>query len=56
MRKLYLWGWYSSEFVTDWLIPEIEKNCKQYGVLSQTAYEIFQKNKFAENRDRKSVV
>ena len=48
-NKLNLWGWYSPQTVVDQLIPEIEKNCRQYGIKWQAAYEIFQKNKFAQN-------
>ncbi len=36
-------------FVKQELIPEILKNCAQFGLLSQTAYDAFQKHKFAEN-------
>lgn len=46
---LVLWAWFSPAFVRQELIPEIEKNCKEFGVFSQTAYDAYQKNKFAAN-------
>lgn len=46
---LVLLARFGSSFVEQELIPEIEKNCKQFGIFSQTAYDVFQKNKFAAN-------
>lgn len=46
---LVLWARFSSTFVEQELIPEIEKNCEQQGGFSKTAYDAFQKNKFARN-------
>ena len=40
---------YNPLFVKQELFPEIEKYCTEFGILSQTAYDIFQKNKFAKN-------
>lgn len=40
---------YNPLFVIQELFPEIEKYCTEFGILSQTAYDIFQKNKFAKN-------
>lgn len=48
-EKLVLLAWFNPELVENELIPEIEKNCMEFGMISQTAYNIFQKNKFAEN-------
>lgn len=48
-NRLILWGWFNPKLVKNKLIPDIEKNCVQYGVMFPTAYEIFQKNKFAIN-------
>ena len=31
------------------MLPEIEQNCLQDGIIFPDAYRIFQKNKFAEN-------
>ncbi len=47
--RLILWGWFNPKLVKNKLIPDIEKNCVQYKVMFPTAYEIFQKNKFAIN-------
>ncbi len=41
---------YNPLFVKQELFPEIEKYCTEFGILSQTAYDIFQKNKFAKNQ------
>lgn len=46
---LVLWAKFSPVFVEQELIPEIEKNCAQYGIYSQSAYEAFKKEKFAAN-------
>ncbi len=47
--KLVLWLRFHPKLVKEELIPEIEKNCIKYSIVSQTAYEIFEQNKFAEN-------
>lgn len=44
---LVLLARYSPAFVVQELIPEIEKNCEQFGIYYPTAYDAFQKNKFA---------
>lgn len=46
---LVLWARFSPIFVKQELIPEIEKNCMEFGIFSQTAYNAFQKSKFAVN-------
>lgn len=46
---LMLLARYGSVFVEQELIPEIEKNCAQQGIYSQSAYEAFEKYKFAAN-------
>ncbi|MBO5033900.1 MAG: hypothetical protein J6C19_05820 [Lachnospiraceae bacterium] len=46
---LVLLARFSPAFVKQELIPEIEKNCTEFGIFSQTAYDTFQKNKFEEN-------
>lgn len=46
---LVLWARYSPAFVERELIPEIKENCARYGIYSQTAYEAFEKDKFAAN-------
>ncbi len=46
---LVLWARFSQEFIKNELIPEIEKNCAQLGVFSQTAYDAFQKNKYSSH-------
>lgn len=46
---LILFERFSPAFVKHELIPEIEKNCTELGIFSQTAYDIFQKNKYAAN-------
>lgn len=46
---LVLWAKYSPTFVERELIPEIKENCAQYGIYSQSAYEAFEKDKFAAN-------
>lgn len=46
---LVLWARFSPTFMKQELIPEIEKNCTEFGIFSQTAYDIYQKNKFAAN-------
>lgn len=46
---LVLWAKYSPTFVERELIPEIKQNCAQYGIYSQSAYEAFEKDKFAAN-------
>ncbi|MCI9079492.1 MAG: hypothetical protein HFH68_11300 [Lachnospiraceae bacterium] len=48
-NRLIMMGWFSQESVRDWLLPEIEQNCLKDGIMFPDAYEIFQKNKFAEN-------
>ena len=40
---------FSQIFVRQELIPEIENNCIKFGIFSQTAYDAFQKSKFAVN-------
>ena len=44
---LVLLARYSPAFAGQELIPEIEKNCEQFGICYPTAYDAFQKNKFA---------
>lgn len=48
-NRLILMGWFNPKFVQNELIPEFEENCAQYGIEFPAAYDIFQKNKFAEN-------
>ncbi|MDE6616676.1 MAG: hypothetical protein K2K35_08905 [Lachnospiraceae bacterium] len=48
-NRLILMGWYSQDLARSWLLPEIEQNCSQNGIIFPEAYGIFQKNKFAEN-------
>lgn len=42
-NRLILLGRYNTQFVQDRLIPEIENNRSQYGVLFPDAYEAFQR-------------
>ena len=44
---LVLLARYSPVFVEQELIPEIEKNCEQFGIYYPMAYNAFRKNKFA---------
>lgn len=46
---LVLLARYSPAFVEQEFIPEIEKNCGQFGIYDATAYDAFQKNKYAAN-------
>ncbi|MCI8315129.1 MAG: hypothetical protein HFH74_08895 [Lachnospiraceae bacterium] len=46
---IILWARFSPWFVEQELFSEIERYCAEFGILSQTAYDVFQKNKFAEN-------
>ena len=46
---LVLWERFAPSFAKQELLPEIEKNCEEFGIFSQTAYDAFQKNKFAAN-------
>lgn len=48
-NRLILLGRYNPKFIQNKLIPEIEKNCAEYGIKEPGAYEIFQKNKFPIN-------
>lgn len=48
-NRLVLWGWFSPEIVSNKLIPDMEKNILQFGVMFPVAYEKFQKNKYATN-------
>jgi len=48
-NRLILWGWYSPEIVKNRLIPDIEKNVLQFGVMFPIAYERFTINKYAVN-------
>ncbi len=48
-NRLILWGWFSPEIVKSKLIPDMEKNIRKFGVISPAAYEVFQKNKYADN-------
>ena len=48
-RCIILWARFSPWFVEQELFSEIERYCAEFGILSQTAYDVFQKNKFAEN-------
>ena len=48
-KRLVLLGWFNPELVKSRLLPEIEKNCRKYGIMYPNAYEIFQQNKYAEN-------
>lgn len=48
-KNLILWGWFNPRLVKDIILPDIEKNCIQYGIYFPNAYEIFKKNKFAQN-------
>lgn len=44
---LVLWARFGSAFAEQELIPEIEKNCAQFGIIFPTAYDAFQKSRFA---------
>lgn len=46
-NRIILLGWFSPKFVQNELIPEIENNCRQRGILFPEAYEVFQHNKSA---------
>jgi len=46
---LVLFARFGSAFVEQELLPEIEENCRRFGILYPTAYDVFQKNKYAEN-------
>ena len=48
-NRLILWGWFSPEIVKNKLIPDMEKNVLKFGVIFPAAYEVFQKNKYADN-------
>lgn len=48
-NRLILLGWFPPQLVSSKIIPEIEKNCIQDGVMFPDAYKIFQENKFAPN-------
>ena len=44
-NQLILLAWYQPQFVRDIFFPEIERNCRQYGILFPEAYEIFRQKK-----------
>lgn len=44
---LVLLARYSPAFVRQEFIPEIEKNCEQFGIYDATAYDAFQRHQFA---------
>lgn len=46
-KRLILWGRFSAEIVRRKLIPDMEKNIMQRGVMFPAANERFQKNKYA---------
>ena len=46
-NQLILLAWYQPQFVRDIFFPEIERNCRQYGILFPEAYEIFRQKKLA---------
>lgn len=48
-KHLTLLAWFSPELAQNTLIPEIEENCRRFGVLYPKAYEMFQHSKFAKN-------
>ncbi len=48
-RHLILLGWYEPELMEREVMPEIERNCRERGMISQEAYEIYQRCKWAEN-------
>lgn len=48
-KHLILLARYSKEMACNYLIPEIEKNCTEYGVICPKAYEIWKNNKFPPN-------
>lgn len=48
-KSLVLIAWYNPELVEPFLLSEIEENCRKYGIMYPSAYEIFQQNKYAEN-------
>lgn len=48
-RYLILLGWFEQGLMEREIMPEIERNCRERGVLSHRAYEIYQHCKWAEN-------
>lgn len=46
---LILLARFCPEYVKQEFIPEIERNCKQFGIYDQAAYEAFQKDRSAVN-------
>lgn len=48
-NRLILWGRFSPEIVKSKLIPDMEKNIRQFGVMFPVAYKLFQKYKYAMN-------
>ncbi len=48
-RYLILLGWFERGLMEREIMPEIERNCRERGVFSQRAYEIYQRCKWAEN-------
>ena len=43
-NRLILLGWYNVKVVENILVPDIEQNCKHYGILFPDAYKVFQEN------------
>ncbi len=48
-QRFILWEWVNLQFARNVIIPNIEKNCVQYGAIFPMVYDIFQKNKFIPN-------